>query len=422
MRLQGLWRDHDFVRLWSASTVSVFGALITTTALPFTAILVLGASPSMLGLLHLAGLLPGFLLGLVAGAWIDRRRRRPVMIVADFARAACLLSIPVAALAGALTFAHLLAVAAVVSVLGVVFDVAWQAHLPTVVGRARLVEANSTVTAAWSVAEAASFSVGGWLVQALTAPIAVAVNAVTFVVSALFLRGLRTPERDPAAARDPGAPVGSLFAEAAEGVRIVWADARLRALAGANLGMAVSFGTGGAAFLVFVNQDLGFDPGVLGLIFAIGGVTSFLGAILAGRMAFLPVGPVMVACFVAAAVGSALAPLATTAGVVAVALLVAQQFVSDPAWTILDINAVSLRQAVTADEALGRVNATFRVSDVGGQMVGAVVGGFVGDAFGARWALWVGVAALLAGAVVLVLSPVRDLRSLPAGDEAGATA
>ncbi len=422
MRLEGLWRDHDFVRLWSASTVSVFGALITTTALPFTAILVLGAAPSAVGLLHLAGLLPGFLLGLVAGAGVDRRRRRPVMVAADLARAACLLSIPVAALTGVLTFAHLLVVAAAMSVLGVVFDVAWQAHLPGIVGRARLVEANSTVAAAWSVAEAASFSVGGWLVQALTAPIAIAVNAVTFVVSAIFLRGLRTPECDPVAERGPDAPAASLFAEVAHGVRIVWADTRLRALAGANLGMAVSFGTGGAAFLVFVNQDLGFGPGVLGLIFAMGGAASFLGAIVAGRIAFLPIGMVMVACFVAAAVGSALAPLATSAGIVGVALLVAQQFVSDPAWTILDINAVSLRQAVTADEALGRVNATFRVGDVGGQIVGTVVGGYVGDAFGARWALWIGVAALLAGATSLALSPVRNLRSLPVWGEAGARA
>lgn len=422
MRREGLWRDHDFVRLWSASTVSVFGTLITTTALPFTAILVLGASPSVIGWIHLAELLPGFVLGLVAGAWLDRRRRRPVMVAADLARAVILLSIPSAALVGSLTVVHLLVVAAAMSVLGVVFDVAWRAHLPGVVGRARLVEANSTVTAAWSVAEAASFSVGGWLVHLLTAPIAVAVDAATFVVSALCLRGLRTPERDPAAERDSDTPAGSLFAEAADGIRIVWADKRLRALAVANLGMAVSFGTGGAAFLVYVNQVLGFGPGVLGLIFALGGVASFVGAIAAGRIAFLPIGPVMVACFVAAAVGTALAPLATSAGIAGVSLLVAQQFVSDPAWTILDINTVSLRQAVTADEALGRVNATFRVGDVGGQIVGTLIGGYIGDAYGARAALWIGVAALLVGAVWLALSPVRILRSLPTGDHVGATA
>lgn len=419
MRLDGLWRDHDFVRLWSASTISVFGTLITTTALPFTAILVLGASPSLVGWLRLAELLPGFVVGLVAGAWLDRRRRRPVMVAADLARAAILLSVPVAALTGSLGFPHLLAVAAGMSVLGVVFDVAWQAHLPGVVGRARLVEANSKVTAAWSVAEAASFSVGGWLVQLLTAPIAVAVDAATFVASALCLRGMRTPERDPAAERDPGHR-SSLSGDAVEGVRIVWADRRLRALAVANLGMAVSFGTGGAAFLIYVNQVLGFGPGVLGLIFALGGVSSFVGAIVAGRIAFLPIGPVMITCFVAAAVGTALAPLATSAGVIGVSLLVAQQFVSDPAWTILDINTVSLRQAVTADEALGRVNATFRVGDVGGQMVGTLVGGYVGDAFGARAALWVGVAALLVAAVWLAVSPVRNLRSLPTGEQVGA--
>jgi MFS family permease len=412
VRLEGLWRHGDFVRLWSASTVSLFGSLITRTALPFTAILLLDASPSLVGWLTIAGLLPGFLIGLAAGAWLDRRRRRPVMIAADLGRAAVLFSIPVAALVGSLTFPHLLAVAAVVSVLDVTFDVAWQAHLPGIVGRGRLVEANSKVAAAGSVAEAAAFGSGGWLVQLLGAPIAVTIDAVTFLVSALFLRGVRAPERDPAAERAPDAPTPSLLAEAIEGLRVVWRDGRLRALATANLGLTFSFGAFGAAFLVYVSRDLGFSPGVLGLIFALGGVSSFIGAVLAGRIAHLPLGPVIVGCFVVAAVGNALVPLASV-GAVGLALLIAQQFVSDPAWTILDINAVSLRQAITADAALGRVNATFRVGEVGGQILGALVGGYVGDAFGARSALWLGVAALAVAAVGLTLSPVRRIRRLP---------
>ena len=412
MRLTGLWTDADFVRLWSASTVSVFGSLITRTALPFVAILALDATPSQVGLLVIAELLPGFLLGLAAGAWIDRRRRRPVMIAADLARASVLLLVPLAALVGVLSLPVLLAVAALVSVLNVAFDVAYQTYLPTLVRRDDLIEGNSKLTAAASVAEAVSFSAGGWLVQLLSAPFAVAVDAATFVASALFVRAIEAPEPHPSG--ETGiAPASSLFTEAGEGIRLVWWDAALRALVGSNAGLAFSSGVFGAAFLIYVNQVLGFSPGVLGLIFALGGIGSLLGALAAGRLARLPIGPVLIACLVIAAAGQALTPLATSAGLVGAGLLIAQQFVSDPAWTVYEINQVSLRQAMVPDALLGRVNATVRVTEVGAQIGGALLGGYVGDAYGARAALVAGVAGTLAGALWLVRSPIRSLRGMP---------
>lgn len=414
MRLSGLWRHPDFVRLWTASAVSVFGLLITRTALPFAAILVLDASPSQVGLLRLAELLPGFVLGLVAGAWVDRRRR-PLMIGADLARAAILLAVPLAALLGRLSLPLLVAVAALTSVGNVVFDVAYQSFLPSLIRRDQLVEGNAKISAAWSVAETTAFGLGGWLVQWLTAPFAILVDAITFVVSALFVGAIRAPEPLPAPTsnRDES-PRRALIAEIAAGLWLVGSDAGLRALLGASAGLAFSFGVGGAVFLIYVNQVLGFEPGVLGLVFALGGVSSFAGAVLAGRLAAWPIGPVLVACFVLAAVGQALVPLATSAGAVGLALLIAQQFVSDPAYTVYDINQVSLRQGTVADALQGRVNATFRVGEVGGQIAGTLAGGYVGDAVGARAALWLGVGVLLLAALWLFSSPVRGLRRLQA--------
>ena len=413
MRLTGLWTHPDFVRLWSASTVSVFGSLITRTALPFAAILALGATPSQVGWLSIAELLPGFVIGLGAGAWIDRRRRRPVMIGADLGRAAILLLVPLAALLGALSLPLLIAVAAAISVLNVAFDVAYQSYLPTLVRRDELVEGNSKLTAAASVAEAASFGMGGWLVQLLTAPVAIAVDAVTFVASALFVGAIRAPEPHPAGAAGISEARPSLRSEIADGMRLIWRDGALRALVGSNAGLAFSFGVGSAAYLVYVSRVLGFSPGVLGLIFGLGGVASLVGALAAGRLARFPIGPVMVACFVVAAIGQALVPLATAAGPVAVALLVAQQFVSDPAYTVYEINQVSLRQGMVPDALLGRVNATVRVSEVGAQILGALLGGYVGDAYGARAALVVGLTGLLLAALWLFRSPVRALRRIP---------
>ena len=413
MRLTGLWTDADFVRLWSASTVSVFGSLITRTALPFAAILALGATPSQVGWLSIAELLPGFLLGLGAGAWIDRRRRRPVMIGADLGRAAILLLVPVAALRGGLSLPLLIAVAASVSVLNVAFDVASQSYLPTLVRRDALVEANSKLTAAASVAEAASFGLGGWLVQILTAPVAIAVDAVTFVASALSVGAIRTPEPRPGGEGSTEDARPSIGSEIADGLRRIWENGALRALVGGNAGLAFSFGVGSAAYLVYVSRVLGFSPGILGLIFGLGGVASLIGALAASRLARFPIGPVMVACFVVAAVGQTFLPLATSAGPVGVILLVAQQFVSDPAYTVYEINQVSLRQGMVPDALLGRVNATFRVSEVGAQIVGALLGGYVGDVYGPRAALWVGIGGLLLATLWLFRSPVRALRRIP---------
>src|SRR3954465_1683380 len=184
-----LRRNATFVHLWGAAPVSTFGSLVTRTALPFTAILLLDASPAAIAMLRIAELLPGFLFGLVAGAWVDRLRRKPIMIATDLGRALLMVTIPLAAFLGWLGLGHLYVITALVSVLTVFFDVAYQSTLPSVVKNDELVEANSRLSAALSVAEASAFSSAGWLIQLLTAPVAVLVDAFTFVASScLFAR------------------------------------------------------------------------------------------------------------------------------------------------------------------------------------------------------------------------------------------
>src|ERR671917_2449328 len=191
MQRGALRRNANFVNLWGAATVSTFGSLVARTALPFTAILLLDASPTDIGVLRVAELLPGFLFSLIAGAWVDRLRRKPIMIATDVGRALLILTIPLAAFLGWLGLGHLYVVAALVSVLSVFFDVAYQSFLPSLVENDELVEANSKLSAAMSVAEASAFSSAGWLIQLLTAPIAMLVDALTFVASAGLVAPLR---------------------------------------------------------------------------------------------------------------------------------------------------------------------------------------------------------------------------------------
>lgn len=413
MRLTGLWRNRDFVHLWGAATISTYGTLVTRTALPFVAILLLDASAADISLLVITELLPGFLLGLVAGAWVDRARRRPIMIAADLARGVLLLTIPLAALAGVLGFAQLYVVAALVSALSVFFDVAYQSSLPSIVRHDELIEANSKISAAGSVAEAAAFSSGGWLVQLLSAPLAVLVDAATFFASAGLIARIPSAEEAPAARVD-GVGASSLRDEVLDGLRAVWRVPLLRGLVIAATGQNLAYGFIGTVYLLYVNQEVGFSPGILGLIFAVGGVSSFLGAMIAGRMHHLGIGAVMIGSLLLAALGEAFTPLATAANAVGIAFLVSQQLLGDAALTVFEINQVSLRQAIAPPDVIGRVNASVRVGEFGALLAGTIAGGVLGEVIGLRGTLWFGVAATVLAALALALSPVRDVKRLPA--------
>jgi len=407
-----LWRHADFLHLWGAATISTYGSLVTRTALPFAAILLLDASPASISALLVAELLPDFLVGLLAGAWIDRIRRRPVMIAADLGRALLLATIPLSVLGGWFGFGHLYVVAALVSVLGVFFDVAYQSHLPAIVDRDDLIEANSKITASSSVAEAAAFSSGGWLIQLLTAPFAILVDAATFLVSAGLIARMRAPElRGRVSAEERAA--SSLTDEVRQGLRVVWGQPILRGLAGAGIAQNLAFGSIGTVFLLYVNQEVGFSPGLLGMIFAVGGVSSFAGAMLAGRMPRRGVGLVMIAALVVAALGTATISLATAANAVGIIFLVSNQLINDSALTVYEINQVSLRQAIAPPHVIGRVNATLRVSESGALLAGTLLGGYLGEVVGLRNTLWMGVGFSLAAALILACSPVRRLRAIP---------
>jgi MFS family permease len=404
----GMWRNGAFLRIWTAATISVFGSFVTRIALPFVAILVLKAGPIEIAVLRSLDLVAALLVGLVAGAWVDRLRRRPVLIWADLGRAALLGSIPLAALGGWLTLAQVFAVSASAAVLTTFFDVADRAYLPTVVGRADLVRANGALAATSAAMEFASFGVAGFLVSLLTAPIAIAIDAISFIVSAVLLGSIRRPEPPPppVASREP------VVHEIREGLRLVTHDPVLRGLAWGTMGLAAMWGVFGATWLLFVTDDLHLDPATVGVVAALGGFGSLLGALLAQRATRrFGVGPVLIASLLGAAAGNLLIPLAPAGlPLVAVAFLIGQQLIGDTAVTVFDVTEVSVRQARVDDRLLGRVNATVRVAMVVAQLAATLAGGLIAEAFGLRAAAFLAPLGALAGAWALLVSPVRGLR------------
>ncbi|HLK61132.1 MAG TPA: MFS transporter [Chthonomonadaceae bacterium] len=409
-RFNGLWQNRDFLKLWAAKTVSNFGTMISGTALAFTAILMLKATPAQLSLLLMANLLPRFLAGLVAGVWVDRLRRRPIMIYADIGRALLLGTIPVAALLHRLRIEQLLIVTLLAGLLTLCFDIADTSYLPALVRPEELVEGNSKLTASASAAEFSAFSLAGWLVQWFTGPMAILIDALSFVWSAILLGRIRTPEPPPI----PHAEREGIAHELKGGLRTVRANPYLTVLTLVALFQGAAHGIFGTVVVAFMARDLGFQPGVLGMIWAVGGITSMLGALGAGTVARrLGMGRTLALGLLVSGLGSLLIPLAHGATLLAGALLVGAQVVCDPAATVYDINAVSLRQAVTPLPMQGRVNSIVEFTGLGANLLGALAGGILGARIGLRSTLFVGVSAPLLAALLLWFSPVARLLEPP---------
>jgi MFS family permease len=306
-RLDGLWRQPDFLKLWAGQTVSLFGSQVTTLALPLTAVLVLRATPVQMGILGAAQFLPYLLLTLFAGVWVDRRRRRPMLIVADLGRAGLVGLIPLLALLGWLRMDALYGIALLLGVLTVLFDLAYQSYLPALVQRTHLIEGNSKLQVSASVAEIGGPGLAGLLVQVITAQGAVLVDAGSFLVSVLSLTLIHKPE--PAPVAPPTRQ--NVRRELAEGLRLTFGNRYLRALAGEA---ATSNGFGEAIttlFVLYAVRQLGIGPERLGLILATGSIGALVGSATAGTLGRrFGVGPTIVGSMLLACLPLLVVPLA----------------------------------------------------------------------------------------------------------------
>ncbi|MEO8457647.1 MAG: MFS transporter [Chloroflexota bacterium] len=408
-RRSGLWRHGDFVKLWTGETVSVFGSLVGHSALSFTAVLVLHASALEVGVLAAAHLVPDILFGLVAGVWVDRLRRRPLMIIADVGRFVALATIPLAYAFDQLSIGQLFAVAFFTGTFEIFFDVSYQAYLPSLVEKENILEGNSKMAASQSVAEVAGFGISGWLVQIFNGPIAVLVDAVSFLASAfaLITIGKSEPEPPPVEHRT------GVREEIVEGGRAIARNPILRSMLVAHDLSGFAFRMYGAVFLLYV-VDIGFKPGVLGLVWGVGGATSLIGAMYAGRAAKrLGLGPALSVGLAGMGVMMFLIPAARDASFLALLATIGAQF-GDGVYMIWQVNSQTLRQSITAPELLGRVTSGYRVSNTVAMLLGALAGGVAGELIGLRATLTVASAIMVASGAWLIVTPVWSMRAAPA--------
>jgi len=406
----GLWRHANFLRLWTGQTISQFGTQITLLALPLTAALTLHATPAEMGILSATETAPFLLVGLFAGVWVDRLRRRPILLVTDCARGVLLFAIPLAALLDVLTIGLLYVVALLVGILTVFFDVVYQSFLPALVGREQLVEGNSKLEVSRSAAQIAGPGVAGGLVQLITAPMVIVVDATSFLISALFLAFVRVPEAAPA----PRAERQTVWNDIGEGLHVVVGNPLLRAIAGCT-GTGNLFGNMQlAVFVLFLTRTLGIGPGLLGLIYAVGSIGALVGALSAGRIArALGVGRAIIIAGAAGNIGWLLVSFLGGSVTLSASLLMAIWFFSSISGMVYNITQVSLRQAITPDHLLGRMNATMRFIVWGTLPIGALIGGALGSVIGLRPTILIGAIGQCLAFLWVFFSPVRALREQP---------
>ena len=407
-----LWRHADFLKLWTGETVSVFGSQVTLLAVPTVAILILHAGPFQVGLLSALEFLAFPTLGLVAGVYADRLRRRPIMIICDVGRALALGSIPVAFLLNLLTLEQLYFVALLTGIFTVFFDVSYQSYLPALVDRPNLIEGNTKLEITRSTAQVAGPAVAGFLIQLIGGARAVAVDALSFFLSALALASIKKPEPEPRPSTASG--TSGFIPEMREGIDVVFRNPILWRIAACtattNLGSNMVFG---AVFLVFAYRQLHLSAAVVGVVFALGSVGALAGAFLAGWVArTLGIGPTLGVTIIVGGLALLATPLALVG---APALVLATTgFIEGLTIPVYNISQVSLRQAITPDRVQGRMNATMRTIVWGTIPLGAFIGGILGTSIGLVQTIVLGGILSTLAASWIFLGPVIRLREQPA--------
>ncbi|MQY02121.1 MFS transporter [Actinomadura macrotermitis] len=404
----GVLRNADFRFLWAGQTVSLIGSQVSLIALPLLAVMTLGAGPFQVGVLAALGRLPWLLFGLPAGAWADRSRRRPLLIGADLVRAAALAWIPAASVLGVLTLGQVYAVALVAGTMTVLFEVAAPSLLPSLVAPERLVDGNSRLEMSRAGAEAVGPGLGGVVVQAVTAPLAIIVDVVSFLASAVLLARIGTRETRG----DDRAGRGSFRTEIREGLRFVLRHPLLRwnvfVAALANL-----FGSALLAILVlYVLTGLGLRPALIGLVLGLGSLGGVLGAAVATRLfRRIGLGPTLAVGLSATAAGALLLAAVTGPYPLRVLWAVAAVMLTVFGVPVFDVAVVTLRQLTTPDRLLGRVNATMRFLVFGTMPAGALAGGALAEEAGLRTTVLAAGIGLATPVLLVLVSPLARLKA-----------
>ena len=407
-----IWRNRDFLCFWSAAAISQLGTQITFLAIPFIAVTLLDASPLDTSILAMLGWLPMIALGLVAGAIVDRTRCQPLLIGCDVARALAVAAIPAAHLTGWLSLWYLYATVVIIGLFSTFFDIAYQARLPTLVLRDDLIAANGGLELAQSGTRIVGPGLAGAMIALFTAPVALLLDAVSYLASALFLVGIRQPEPPLTAAPRPRSVTQALHLDIREGITCLWRQPVLRSLLGATLGRSIGWALVEGIMLFYIVRTLALPAEAAGAAFSIGNVGLLVAAALTSQATRQwGLGPIIIGAVGLHTLGLVLLALAPLAPL---ALLTTGYLVRAAGVVAYNMSQLTLRQSMTPLHLLGRVSATVRVLGWASIPLGLVAGGWLATLSGPSAAIWSGAAFSALAIAPLATGRIWRLRAAPA--------
>jgi MFS family permease len=402
-----LWRHPDFLRLWTGQAISRLGSSVAGLAIPLIAAITLEATPTEMGILGAAWMSPFLVVGLLAGVWVDRLPRRPILILADLGHGLLLALIVVGATFGLLRMEHLYVAGFLLGVLSVFFEVGLMAYLPTLVGRDRLVEANSKLEMGGAAVRIGGPGVGGALISLVGAPLVVVVDAVSYLLAGALTWAIRAPESPP----QQDGPRRSVWREMGDGFGVIFGDRYLRSIAPCTATFNLFNHVSLAVWILFMTRDLGLDPFQLGLMGTAGSLGVMLGASKSGKISRrLGLGQTIVAAIFVSSLSRLLVPLFAEPGLLAIAVPIVASLIGNSVQIVYDITQLSFRQSITPHHLQGRTNAAQRFIVWGTMPIGALIGGLLGDQIGLRATMLVGGVGTLFAVFWIFFSPVRTLR------------
>jgi MFS family permease len=410
-----IFKNKDFTKLWMGHSISGLGSQFTMFVLPLLATIMLGASPAQMGLLTSLGFLPFLLFSLFAGVWVDRFRRRPILITASLFNALSLLAIPVLYFLDALSILALLIVQFLVGTGTVFMTIAANTYMPSLIKREQLVDGNSKIQLSNSVARIAGSGLGGGLVALLSAPVVILFDIMTYFMSIIFLLSIKTKEET----REVKKSERNIFNEIGEGIKIVFNSPVIRTILFSSTWYNFFYSMFLPLFILFVGVDLKLSSTIIGVIFGMGGVGAIIGSTLAKKLVSkLGFGSLLSKINILTGVSILLMVGATFLDTIfMVALLIVAQITLSACATIYSINTVSLRTAITPNHLLGRTNASLTAISFGILAIGPILGGGIAQLIGNEMMIIICGIGIALSTVVIYFSPVRLIKEIPTGEE-----
>jgi MFS family permease len=409
---RGIFANHDFRKLWAGQTVSLIGTQVTQFTMPLVAVLTLNATVLEVGVLNSLRFVPVLLLSVFAGVWLDRRRRRPILIACALGNVVLIGLVPIAAATGHLSIGLLYAVQGLVGLLNMIFDVGALSYVPFLVERKQLSEANARLQASSAVAGISGPGLAGLLVGLITAPVTLSVDAVSYLASAIGLITVTSREPEP----EPKPQDYSVWGSIAEGFRAVFGTRLLRALITQSTALNLFFGSFITIFVVYAVRTVRLSPLELGLVIGASAAGGLAGALLATRLRDrIGYGKAMAVTTIGVSAAPLLLLIPRHVSVATVVIMIVAQLGYGASISAFNVNAITLRQVVTPTRLLARMNATYRMLIWGAAPVGAVAGGLLGSAVGLRTAVLISLVAMTSPILWIFFSPVFRLAEMPTG-------